>query len=102
MVMSFPNLRWAAGNLKENAIEQKLIAMQARMQEEDEEAVGPDQMLDEACQLAAQLHELSNNESIYGFEYVRMWHARVKIAPKEIYVLLTSDVFWVFGVGKFL
>jgi len=33
-------------------------------EEDEEEAVGPDQMLDEACQLAAQLHELSNNESI--------------------------------------
>ena len=96
MVMSCPNLRWATGNLKENAIEQKLIAMQARMQEEDEEAVGPDQMLDEACQLAVQLHELSNNESIYVVEYVRMWHARVKFAPKEFFVQLTSDVFFGF------
>lgn len=74
MVMSSPNLRFSAGNLKENAIEQKLLAMQSRMQnpDEEEEAVGPDQMLDEACQLAAQLHELSNNESIYGWkQYVK-------------------------------
>lgn len=32
--------------------------------EDGDETSGPDQMLDEACQLAAQLHELSNNDSI--------------------------------------
>ncbi|CAL1131506.1 unnamed protein product [Cladocopium goreaui] len=51
-------------NLKENAIEQKLLAVEKRMQHMEGDETGPDQMLDEACQLAAQLHELSNNDSI--------------------------------------
>lgn len=48
------------GNLKENSIEQKLIAMQNRMAAGEESESGPDQMLEEACQLAVQLQQLSN------------------------------------------
>jgi len=55
---------FSPGNLKENAIEQKLLAVEKRMQHMEGDETGPDQMLDEACQLAAQLHELSNNDSI--------------------------------------
>lgn len=51
-------------HLKENSIEQKLLAMQQRVNCEDDTPGGSDQMLEEACHLAAQLHELSNNESV--------------------------------------
>eukprot|EP00913_Durusdinium_trenchii_P002422 g2238.t1 len=47
-------------HLKENSIEQKLLAMQQRVNCEDDTPGGSDQMLEEACHLAAQLHELSS------------------------------------------
>lgn len=63
------------GNLKENSIEQKLIAMQNRMaaQEGEEASSGPDQMLEEACQLAVQLQQLSNHDCNAAKDLGRSW-----------------------------